>query len=242
MLDPRLSCRGRTLLLAVLALTASPPALAQSIPPARPIEAPPRSATVADHVAEASRRFGVPEAWIWAVMRVESNGNAGAISHAGAMGLMQIMPDTWTYLTARYRLGTDPFDRRANILGGAAYLREMHDRFGSPGFLAAYNAGPNRYTEYLARGRPLPAETRAYLVRLTPIVGGAVVTQSADIAQPDPNAWRRAGLFPGRQNSREEDESAGEEKPADKPVQAPEPAPPARRETIFVALSSERSQ
>ena len=70
------------------------------------------------------------------------------------MGLMQIMPDTWTELRTRHRLGRDPYDPRDNILAGAAYLREMHDRYGSPGFLAAYNAGPGRYEDYLA-GRPL---------------------------------------------------------------------------------------
>ena len=67
-----------------------------------------------------------------------------AISPKGAIGLMQIMPDTWTGLRRRYGLGIDPFDPHDNILAGAAYLRELHDRYGVPGFLAAYNAGPAR--------------------------------------------------------------------------------------------------
>jgi soluble lytic murein transglycosylase-like protein len=76
------------------------------------------------------------------------------------MGLMQIMPETWATLRLRYGLGADPFDPHDNILAGAAYLRELHDRYGSPGFLAAYNAGPARYEDHLATGQPLPAETR----------------------------------------------------------------------------------
>ena len=58
-----------------------------------------------------------------------------------------------------------------NIFAGAAYLRELHDRYGSPGFLAAYNAGPTRYEDHLATGRPLPAETRAYVANVGPLIG-----------------------------------------------------------------------
>ena len=76
-------------------------------------------------------------------MRVESTNDPHALSPKGAMGLMQIMPKTWQELRARYGLGADPYEPRDNILAGAAYLRELHDRFGSPGFLAAYNAGPS---------------------------------------------------------------------------------------------------
>jgi len=117
----------------------------------------------AAYVAEASRRFGVPERWIREVMRAESGGVVSATSPAGAMGLMQVMPRTYAELRARYGLGANPYDPRDSILAGAAYLREMHDRYGSPGFLAAYNAGPERLDEYLATGRPLPAETRRYV-------------------------------------------------------------------------------
>ena len=116
----------------------------------------------ADHIAEASQRFGIPEFWIDAVLQAESAGDRRAISSAGAMGLMQIMPATWAGLRARYRLGSDPFDPRDNIMAGAAYLREMHDRYGNvTAMLASYNAGPGRYDEHLSRGRPLPAETLA---------------------------------------------------------------------------------
>lgn len=127
--------------------------------------------SVAAFVTEASRRFVVPEHWIRAVMRVESDGRTKARSSKGAMGLMQIMPQTWTELRARHGLGVDPYDPRDNILAGAAYIRELHDRYGAPGFLAAYNAGPGRYERHLATGRPLPDETRAYVATLTPMTG-----------------------------------------------------------------------
>jgi soluble lytic murein transglycosylase-like protein len=123
-------------------------------------------------VAEASRRFAVPEHWIRAVMHVESDGKLRARSQKGAMGLMQIMPKTWTELRARYGLGADPYDPRDNILAGAAYIRELHDRYGAPGFLAAYNAGPRRYENHMATGRPLPNETQAYFATLAPTIGG----------------------------------------------------------------------
>jgi len=119
-------------------------------------------------IAVASRRFGIPEQWVRAIMRVESGGNPSATSPAGAMGLMQIMPDTWQALRDRYRLGTDPYQARDNIIGGVAYLRELLDRYGAPDFLAAYNAGPERLDDHLATGRPLPDETRRYMALLGP--------------------------------------------------------------------------
>lgn len=149
----------------------------------------------AGYIADAARRFGIPEAWIRAVMRVESRGDVRAISPKGAMGLMQIMPATWGDLRARHGLGNDPYDPRDNVLAGAAYLREMHDRYGSPGFLAAYNAGPGRYEEYRATGRPLPAETRAYVAALAPVIGGGDLAAPVTVATADPLAWTRAPLF-----------------------------------------------
>lgn len=110
------------------------------------------------YVQEAATRFQVPTTWIAAVMRVESNGNARAISIKGAMGLMQLMPPTWADLAHRYRLGNDPFDPRDNIFAGTAYLRELYDHFGPSDFLAAYYAGPDR----ALWGR----DTAAYLRRL----------------------------------------------------------------------------
>jgi D-alanyl-D-alanine carboxypeptidase len=123
------------------------------------------------YIHEASGRFGVPELWIRRVMRQESGGQEDVISWAGAMGLMQVMPDTYDGLRGRYNLGDDPFDPHNNILAGTAYLREMYDRFGAPGFLAAYNAGPNRLDRYLQSGTPLPDETVNYVASIAPYLG-----------------------------------------------------------------------
>jgi soluble lytic murein transglycosylase-like protein len=64
----------------------------------------------------------------------------------------------------------DPYDPCDHILAGAAYLREMDDRYGSPGFLAAYKAGHSRYDEHLATSRSLPVETQDYVPMLTPMI------------------------------------------------------------------------
>jgi len=151
----------------------------------------------ADFVAEAAQRFGVPIPWINAVMMLESGGSVRAVSPAGAMGLMQIMPDTWADLRSRHGFGVDPFDPRDNILAGAAYLREMHDRYGSPGFLAAYNAGPQRYEKYLATGRELPSETQLYVANLAPTIGETQVGGALAITRRA-IPWQEAGLFAAR--------------------------------------------
>ena len=101
---------------------------------------------------------------------------------------MQIMPATYEELRLKHALGPDPFDPGDNILAGAAYLSEMFERYGEGGFLAAYNAGPQRYKEYL-KGRPLPAETINYVAGLASKLGleELAATQSspsADISKP----------------------------------------------------------
>ena len=189
--------RSRALLLFTALLSAGSgltPAIARVTPQPAPVTAHPHAA----FIAEASQRFGIPEHWIRAVLRVESAGDVRAISSAGAMGLMQVMPDTWAGLRSRHGLGRDPYDPRDNILAGTAYLREMWDRYGNvAAMLAAYNAGPGRYDEHLATGRTLPAETRAYVAALAPLIGshplpGDVVTVA------DPFAWMRSPLFVAR--------------------------------------------
>jgi hypothetical protein len=132
------------------------------------------SAPWSKHIREAAKRFAIPERLLRAVMHVESVGDAHAVSSKGAMGLMQIMPATWEELRIKYHFGDDPYQPRDNILAGAAYLREMLDRFGRNGFLAAYNAGPGRYEEHLATGRSLPRETIDYVRKLAPLVNGSV--------------------------------------------------------------------
>jgi hypothetical protein len=131
----------------------------------------PTAAPFDDFVAEAAQRFAIPEAWIRAVMQAESAGDVQSLSPKGAMGLMQIMPSTWADLRARYGLGNDAYDPHDNILGGAAYLREMYDLFGTPGFIGAYNAGPARYQDHLTTGLPLPDETVAYMANVGRMIG-----------------------------------------------------------------------
>ncbi len=126
------------------------------------------------YIREAAARYAVPEQWVRAVMQQESGGQEQAVSPVGAMGLMQVMPETYQGLQARYGLGDDPYDPHNNILAGTAYIREMYDRFGSPGFLAAYNAGPDRVNLYLAGNSDLPDETVNYLAAVTPNLGDAV--------------------------------------------------------------------
>ncbi|MER9925438.1 lytic transglycosylase domain-containing protein [Mesorhizobium sp. M0048] len=145
-------------------------------------------------IAEASRRFSIPQPWIYAVMDVESRGQTmldgrPIASHAGAIGLMQVMPGTYEEMRAELGLGADPHDPRDNILAGTAYLRAMYDRFGFPGLFAAYNAGPDRYEQHLQRGRPLPSETVSYLEEL----------KAAGIAAADMDAFTgksRSGKAP----------------------------------------------
>ena len=149
------------------------------------------------YIRQAAARFSVPEAWIRAVMRQESAGEEQALSPAGAIGLMQIMPGTYAELQAHYNLGFDPWEPHDNIMAGTAYIREMYDRFGSPGFLAAYNAGPGRVDSYLATGNPLPTETVSYVAAIAPRLGGgpamggplsayAAPTAVASAQQPTP--------------------------------------------------------
>lgn len=184
----------------------------------------------AQHVAEAAQRFAIPETWIWAVMRAESAGDPRAVSRVGAMGLMQIMPGTWAELRARYGLGRDPFDHRDNVMAGAAYLREMYDAYGSPGFLAAYNAGPDRYEQYLNRGRALPSETRDYVARIAPQLGIATpprMTASVRGAR----GWARAALFIERSTNALELQS-------DRTASATDQQQPSTANALFVARST----
>ncbi|WP_435053445.1 lytic transglycosylase domain-containing protein [Mesorhizobium caraganae] len=165
-------------------------AFAQSTPAPRKSADDPYAAPI----AEASHRFRVPQRWILAVMHLESARDPRAVSRKGALGLMQIMPGTWAELRLRHQLGRDPYDPRDNILAGTAYLRELYDRYGSPGFLAAYNAGPGRYEASL-KGRPLPAETRAYVATLRPFWGGGDASGALTAGHARAVSWKIAPLF-----------------------------------------------
>ena len=152
----------------------------------------------ADFIAEAAERFDIPAAWIRAVLHAERDGDPRSVSPTGAMGLMQIMPATWAELRVHYGLGDDPFDPHDNIMAGAAHLRELFDRYGNPGFLAAYNAEPAR-DEASRKGRPLPPKTRAYTDKLAPDIAlreteRDVRKQSAPPAVEMPS-WARSSIF-----------------------------------------------
>ena len=140
------------------------------------------------YITEASARFDVPDVWIREVMRQESGGrlyeNGQLItSDAGAMGLMQVMPGTYDELRGRYNLDDDPYDPHNNILAGTAYIRELYDVYGSPGFLAAYNAGPGKFSDYITRNKSLPLETRNYVARIGPRIAGVYPTRQVDATQ-----------------------------------------------------------
>lgn len=159
-------------------------------------------------VTEAAHRFDLPEAWIRAVMRAESALDPHAVSRAGAMGLMQLMPQTWAAFRARLGLGADPFEVHDNIIAGAAYLRDLMDRFGVPGFLAAYNAGPGRYADHLATGRSLPAETRAYVAIVGTDIGLSGDRRTSEPVRLASIDWTRAPLFAGNRDRSDEDQTA----------------------------------
>jgi soluble lytic murein transglycosylase-like protein len=161
---------------------------------ASPLAAAP-SATCADYLAEAAQVSGLPESLIAAVLHVESRGSSAAVSSAGAKGCMQIMPATWGSLTARYGLGADVHDPRANMIGGALYLREMADRFGLQGGLAAYNAGPGRYEAWRDGRRNLPRETINYVAQIAPVSGGMAAPPRPIFAATIAPSWKQSPIF-----------------------------------------------
>lgn len=124
-------------------------------------------------IAQASKRFAVPQAWIRAVMRAESGGRTMIGPHqpikssAGALGLMQLMPSTYDDMRKAYRLGPDPFDPHDNITAGTAYLHWLYGKYGYPEMFAAYNDGPGNLEQRLLDEKLLPLETRNYLARVT---------------------------------------------------------------------------
>jgi soluble lytic murein transglycosylase-like protein len=195
-------------------------------------------------VAEAAQRFGIPELWIWRVMHAESRGNARAVSRAGAMGVMQIMPATWAMLSARHGLGSDPFDTRSNILAGAAYLRSMWDRYRDvPLMLAAYNAGPGRADAYASGRRRLPAETIAYVARIAPELGASGVASRATAPSPVGADWQRSVLFSARSDeaSSVADRAAAKQSGDSQRVTSATIEPPndSARHPLFIPLSGQ---
>ena len=136
-------------------------------------------------VAQVEREFGLPSGIVDAVIYQESRGRMNAVSTKGALGLMQLMPGTAA------QLGVNPYDADQNIRGGARYLRQQIDRFGSiPLALAAYNAGPGAVLRYggippyretqnyvatiLGRWRPPPLTTAPAAMPVAPIINDNV--------------------------------------------------------------------
>ncbi len=112
-------------------------------------------------IQEASLRYDLSFPLIKAIIRVESNFNAKAVSRKGALGLMQVMPKNLKSLD----IG-DPFDPKQNIMGGTRYFKAMVERFDGklPLALAAYNAGPSMVEKY--KDIPPIEETRNYVKKV----------------------------------------------------------------------------
>ena len=149
-------------------------------------------------IAEASQRFKLPASWIQAVMQVESGGRTTLngrpiISRAGALGLMQLLPETYNDMRVRYRLGADINNPHDNIIAGAAYLHALRRRYGFPSMFAAYNAGPKQFERDVAGGERLPAETRAYIRNVVHLVARAA--RSLPPSDPDKGTYAAAQML-----------------------------------------------
>jgi Transglycosylase SLT domain len=122
---------------------------------------PPTSVNLDQLVRDASNRYQLDPDFVNSVIKAESNFQSRAVSRKGALGLMQLMPGTASQLGVG-----DPFDPKANVEGGTAYLSQLLDLYHNDAIkaLAAYNAGPNRVDQY--HGLPPYMETRAYVARI----------------------------------------------------------------------------
>ena len=140
-----------------------------------------RSDAPPDEIDRAAKIYNIPAELIRAVIAIESAGDTAAVSHRGAVGLMQLMPET-----AGQMYVEDPVDPAQNIMGGTRYLRQLANDFGGDMVLvlAAYNAGPDAVRKY--KGVPPFDETRQYvkkvLDRYYQLKRAAKRTQVADSA------------------------------------------------------------
>ena len=128
-----------------------------SAPAAEPVESP--ADMYYDVAAEAALRYGIPPQIFFNLISVESNWDPVVMSYRGAIGLTQLMPAT------ALELGVNPWNARQNLDGGARYLRQQHDEFGSWLLaLAAYNSGPGTVKKY--GGVPPYEETQNYVQKI----------------------------------------------------------------------------
>lgn len=131
------------------------------------------------YINQSSQRFNVPDQWIRAIILQETRGyqyynKRPVTSPHGAKGLMQIKSTTYKALAKRYSLGSDVYDPHDNIMAGTGYIRTLYNKYGAPGFVAAYHGGPGTLNAYLQHGKALPKSTKNYLISVTPHLGNAV--------------------------------------------------------------------
>jgi|SRR5580658_672273 soluble lytic murein transglycosylase-like protein len=140
----------------------TPPGQADTSAPSAPVDALPtmKAASTAELVDNAARKYGLPPAFVRAVVAVESGYQADAVSPKGAIGLMQLMP-----ATAR-ELGADPKIPEQNVDAGTRYLRDLLLKYDNHAYraLAAYNAGPGAVDKY--HGVPPYRETQTYILNV----------------------------------------------------------------------------
>lgn len=120
---------------------------------------------ISKKIKEVSKKYCLPERLLHAVIQTESNYDPYAVSRAGAMGLMQLMPKTALEMGV-----TKPFDIEQNIEGGAKYLKMMLEKYSGDmeKSLAAYNAGPMRVDQ--SNGIPEIEETQNYVKKITALL------------------------------------------------------------------------
>lgn len=168
-------------------------------------------------IDEASKRLRIPSDWIRAVLIEESGGrtmmaeNTPMTSSMGAMGLMQLMPDTWREMQRIYGLGNDPYDPRDNILAGAAELRTVYWEYGYPGLFAAYNDGPGMIEAHRRLQQMLPAETVSYMLDVASILrsGSRMSPRNITMLAVPPSAPAQAdppSLAPKHRNDEDNDD------------------------------------
>jgi soluble lytic murein transglycosylase-like protein len=147
-------------------------------------------------VREAAEKFHIPPLWLRAVMRNETGGRTvqegdkPIMSHAGALGIMQLMPQTYSQMAELHGLGANPFRARDNVFAAAAYLSWLKARYGFPGMFAAYNFGPGNWEDHLHKKRALPAETRNYVKQITAYLkqSDAGIVNAVHLTRPDGRA------------------------------------------------------